>query len=67
MWPWIARLGPGQGGFCSYDILENLAGCQIHGAGRLIPEWQGIEVGNQVKLAYTNRSRRRRSVSTGAG
>ena len=26
IWPWIAQLGQGRGGFYSYDALENLAG-----------------------------------------
>src|SRR6266545_8171756 len=32
VWPWIAQLGQGRGGFYSYDALENLAGCDIHSA-----------------------------------
>jgi hypothetical protein len=51
VWPWIAQLGQGRGGFYSYDVLENLAGCDIHSADRVIPEWQDIAVGDQVKLA----------------
>ncbi len=30
VWPWIAQLGQGRGGFYSYDFLENLVGCGIH-------------------------------------
>ena len=26
VWPWLAQLGQGRGGFYSYDLLENLAG-----------------------------------------
>jgi hypothetical protein len=51
VWPWIAQLGQGRGGFYSYDFLENLAGCDIHSAERVIPEWQEIRVGDEVKLA----------------
>ena len=29
VWPWIAQLGQGRGGFYSYDFLENLVGCDI--------------------------------------
>ena len=50
-WPWIAQLGQGRGGFYSYDFLENLAGCDIHSADRLIPEWQNIKIGDDIKLA----------------
>jgi hypothetical protein len=51
VWPWIAQLGQGRGGFYSYDVLENLVGCDIHSADRLVPEWQDTKVGDQVKLA----------------
>jgi hypothetical protein len=51
VWPWIAQLGQGRGGFYSYDLLENLAGCDIHSADHIIPEWQEIRVGDEVKLA----------------
>jgi hypothetical protein len=50
VWPWIAQLGQGRGGFYSYDALENLVGCDIHSADRIVPEWQAITVGGQVKL-----------------
>jgi hypothetical protein len=50
VWPWIAQLGQGRGGFYSYDGLENLVGCDIHSADRVVPEWQDIKVGDQVKL-----------------
>jgi hypothetical protein len=50
VWPWIAQLGQGRGGFYSYDALENLVGCNIHSADQIVPEWQDINVGDQVKL-----------------
>jgi hypothetical protein len=51
VWPWIAQLGQGRGGFYSYDALENLVGCDIHSADRVVPEWQDLKVGDQVKLS----------------
>jgi hypothetical protein len=51
VWPWIAQLGQGRGGFYSYDFLENLVGCDIHSADRIVPEWQKIAVGDEVRLA----------------
>ena len=50
VWPWVAQLGQGRGGFYSYDALENLVGCDIHSADQIVPEWQDINVGDQVKL-----------------
>jgi hypothetical protein len=51
VWPWIAQLGQGRGGFYSYDFLENLVGCDIHSADHIIPGWQDIKIGDEVKLA----------------
>ncbi len=53
VWPWIAQLGQGRGGFYSYDRLENLLGFDIHSADRVFREWQQIEVGDEVRLAPT--------------
>jgi hypothetical protein len=51
VWPWIAQLGQGQGGFYTYDWIENLIGCDIHSADRIVAEWQDVGVGSEVKLA----------------
>ena len=51
VWPWIAQLGQGRGGFYSYDFLENLVGCEIRSADRIVPEWQDIGVGGEVRFA----------------
>ncbi|VVJ21676.1 Uncharacterised protein [Amycolatopsis camponoti] len=50
VWPWLAQLGQARGGFYSYDAWENLVGCDIHSADRVVPEWQHVEVGDEVKL-----------------
>ena len=51
VWPWIAQMGQGRGGFYSYDFVENLAGCDIHSADRIVAEWQDIKLGGEIKLA----------------
>jgi hypothetical protein len=50
VWPWIAQLGQGRGGFYTYDFLENIVGCDIHSADRIVAEWQSVGVGDEVKL-----------------
>ncbi len=50
VWPWIAQIGQGRGGFYSYTSLENLAGCQIVNADRIHPEWQTVKPGDVVRL-----------------
>jgi hypothetical protein len=51
VWPWIVQMGQGRGGFYSYEFLENLVGCDIHNADRIIPEFQQLKVGDEIKLA----------------
>jgi hypothetical protein len=50
VWPWIAQIGQDRGGFYSYTWLENLAGCDMHNADRIHPEWQRRAVGDVVLL-----------------
>ena len=54
IWPWLAQIGQGRGGFYSYDFLENLAGCNIHSADRVIPEFQNVRVGDPVRMHPTS-------------
>lgn len=48
VWPWLVQMGQGRGGLYSYDSLENLVGCDIHSADRIIPEYQHLKVGDHV-------------------
>jgi hypothetical protein len=50
VWPWVAQLGQGRGGFYSYQLLENLVGCHIHNADAVLPGFQGISVGDPVHI-----------------
>jgi hypothetical protein len=48
VWPWLAQLGQGRGGFYSYEWLENLAGLDIHNSDRIIPELQTLKPGDLI-------------------
>jgi hypothetical protein len=50
VWPWIAQIGQGRGGFYSYQVLENLLGCAIENAGAVRAEWQRVVAGDAIKL-----------------
>ncbi len=50
VWPWIAQIGQGRGGFYSYEKLENLAGCKIENTARILEEHQLLRVGDLIKL-----------------
>lgn len=51
IWPWIAQLGQGRGGFYSYERVENLLGCAITNANTIVLAWQYPMPGDLVKMA----------------
>lgn len=53
IWPWLAQIGQDRGGLYSYEQLENLVGCDIRNADRILPEFQQIKIGDRVKLGPT--------------
>ena len=50
VWPWVVQMGQGRGGLYSYDALENLVGCDMHSADRVLPEFQQLAVGDEFRL-----------------
>ncbi len=50
VWPWLVQIGQDKGGFYSYSWLENLAGCRLHNADRILPEFQQLKAGDTVRL-----------------
>lgn len=50
VWPWIAQIGQGRGGFYSYQTLENLAGCKITNTTEILSEHQHPTVGDDIYL-----------------
>lgn len=50
VWPWLVQIGQNKGGFYSYSWLENLMGCDIHNADRIVPEWQSLRAGDVLWL-----------------
>lgn len=51
VWPWLAQIGEGRGGFYSYSLLERAVGARICNADVIHPEWQNVRVGDTVWLA----------------
>ena len=43
VWPWVAQIGAGRGGFYSYQWLENVVGCNLANAEAIHPEWAAHE------------------------
>jgi hypothetical protein len=50
VWAWLAQMGQGRGGLYSYQMLENLARCDMHNADRIHSEWQNPVVGDKVRF-----------------
>ena len=50
VWPWLVQLGQGRGGLYSYDWLENLLGLDIHSADHILPRFQDLAVGDEIRL-----------------
>ena len=50
VWPWIAQLGQGRGGFYTYQTLENMVGCRITNTTEILPEHQHPVVGEGIHL-----------------
>lgn len=48
VWPWVAQIGQDRGGFYSYAILENLAGCKMRNLDFLIPALQQWHEGDKL-------------------
>ncbi|MBI4319910.1 MAG: hypothetical protein HY675_15585 [Chloroflexi bacterium] len=47
IWPWLVQIGFGRAGWYSYDWIDNFG---RPSAGRIIPELQGLKVGDLVPL-----------------
>ena len=50
IWPWLVQMGPGRGGAYTYDWIENLFGLNMHSANEILPEFQGLKVGDVLPL-----------------
>ncbi len=51
IWPWLVQMGQDRGGLYSYDWLENLFGLHFHNADHIVPEWQRLDIGDQIRAA----------------
>lgn len=51
VWPWLAQLGQGRGGFYSYTWIEDMLGAGIRNAHEILPQFQHPQVGDKVPLA----------------
>ena len=52
IWQWLVQIGQDRGGFFSYDWIENAFGLQARTADEIVPELQGLKVGDFVRSAH---------------
>jgi len=50
IWPWVAQIGQGRGGFYSYQKLENAVGSSIENTSRILEEHQSVRAGDPIRL-----------------
>jgi hypothetical protein len=50
VWPWLVQMGSGRGGAYTYDWVENLFGLDMHSADEILPQFQGLAVGDVLPL-----------------
>lgn len=51
IYPWLVQLGADKGGLYSYSWFEtNLLRCPMVNADRIHPEWQDLQVGDEMKM-----------------
>jgi hypothetical protein len=48
VWPWLAQIGQDRGGFYSYQLLENLFGCEMPNIEQLDPRLQQWKLGDKL-------------------
>jgi hypothetical protein len=56
VWPWLVQMGQGRGGLYSYERLENLVGCGMVNADKILPEYQSLRVGDKIRLSQDERT-----------
>ena len=52
VWPWIAQIGQGRGGFYTYQTLENMVGCRIENTNEVLTDHQHPAVGDAIHLHH---------------
>ena len=50
VWRWLVQMGYGRGGLYSYEGLERLVGCLMRNADRIVPEWQKVSIGDEIRI-----------------
>ena len=50
LWPWLVQFGLGKAGFYSYELLERITGIPVRNIENVLPQFQRLDVGDEVLL-----------------
>jgi hypothetical protein len=51
VWPWLVQIGSGRAGAYTYDWAQNFLGMDMHSADVILPQFQDIRLGNELRLS----------------
>jgi hypothetical protein len=57
VWPWLAQIGQDRGGFYSFDLLENLVGCEMPTVDALRPGRDAWRIGDKLWMYPSAKAR----------
>ena len=64
VWPWLVQIGMGRAGAYAYDWLDRLFGLDMRSSRRIVPELQGLAVGDMIPVANDGTGLRVRSLES---
>jgi len=50
LWSWAVQFGLDRAGFYSYELLERVVGIPVKNVEEIVPEFQSLAVGNEIRL-----------------
>ena len=62
VWPWLVQIGVGRAGAYAYDWLDRLFGLDMQSSRRIMPELQGLAVGDMIPVANDGTGLRVRAI-----
>jgi glyoxylase-like metal-dependent hydrolase (beta-lactamase superfamily II) len=62
VWPWLVQIGVGRAGAYAYDWLDRRFGLDVRSSRRIVPELQGLAVGDMIPVANDGTGLRVRAI-----
>jgi glyoxylase-like metal-dependent hydrolase (beta-lactamase superfamily II) len=62
VWPWLVQIGVGRAGAYAYDWLDRLFGLDMQSSRRIVPELQGLAIGDMIPVANDGTGLRVRAI-----